>query len=84
MDAATLPKSSPAVPLLSPRSAKAEGQVIDALLFRRLLVSHRRLERADRRTDQLRGLRDLDTGELFLTDERRLFDKPVRRPAATS
>jgi len=42
--------------------------------FRQLLVSHRRMVRADRRADKLRGLQDLDTGEVFLIDERRLFD----------
>jgi hypothetical protein len=30
--------------------------------------------RVDQKTDRLRGLRDLDTGELFLTDERRLVE----------
>jgi len=48
------------------------AQTVDAAEFRRLLVSHRRLIRADRRADRLRGLKDLDTGELFLIDERRL------------
>jgi hypothetical protein len=48
------------------------GRLVDAAEFRRLLVSHRRLIRADRRADRLRGLQDLDTGELFLIDERRL------------
>ena len=50
------------------------GRVIDGSEFRALLVSHRHMVRADRRADKMRGLRDLDTGELFLTDERRLFD----------
>jgi hypothetical protein len=52
--------------------ADFEGQLVDAAEFRRLLVSHRRLVRADRRADRLRGLQDLDTGELFLIEERRL------------
>jgi hypothetical protein len=73
MDAAILSKTARPLPS-NPRSATTEEQVIDALLFRRLLVSHRRLVRADRRKEQMKGLRDLDTGELFLTDERRLFD----------
>jgi hypothetical protein len=30
--------------------------------------------RADRRADRLRGLQDVETGELFLTDERRLLE----------
>jgi len=50
------------------------GQVVTAAEFRDLLVSHRRMVRVDRRVDRLRGLQDLDTGEVFLTDERRLLD----------
>jgi len=50
------------------------GQMVSAIEFRNLLVSHRRMVRADRRTDRLRGLQDLDTGEVFLTDERRLLE----------
>jgi hypothetical protein len=58
------------------RSTKGrqEGRIIDAILFRKLLTSHRRMVRADRRQDLLRGLQDLDTGEVFLTDEQRLLD----------
>ncbi len=48
--------------------------VISAAAFRKLLVSHRRMVRVDRRDDRLRGLQDLDTGEVFLTDERRLVE----------
>jgi len=51
-----------------------ESRLIDAAQFRELLVSHRRLIRADRRSEALRGLEDLDTGEVFLTDERRLLN----------
>jgi hypothetical protein len=51
-----------------------DGRVVNALEFEGLLVSHRRMVRADRRIDKLRGLQDLDTGELFLTDERRLVE----------
>jgi hypothetical protein len=51
-----------------------ESRLIDAAQFRELLVSHRRLVRADRRSEALRGLEDLDTGEVFLTDERRLLN----------
>jgi hypothetical protein len=50
------------------------GRVINAAEFRQLLVSHRRMVRVDRRAEKLRGLQDLDTGEVFLTDERRLFE----------
>lgn len=50
-----------------------QGRLVGAAEFRALMVSHRRMERADRRDQFLRGLRDLDTGELFLIDERRLL-----------
>jgi len=50
------------------------GRLISPADFRRLLISHRRMVRVDQRTDCLKGLRDLDTGEVFLTDERRLLD----------
>ena len=52
----------------------AGSQLVPAAEFRKLLVSHRRMVRVDRREQQLRGLQDLDTGEVFLTDERRLLD----------
>ena len=51
-----------------------DEQMITPAEFRQLLVSHRRMVRADRRAEKLRGLQDLDTGEVFLIDERRLFD----------
>jgi len=72
MDAATLPRT--AFSQSSCAVADPLSQVIDAPAFRALLVSHRRMVRADRKADKMRGLRDLDTGEVFLTDERRLFD----------
>jgi hypothetical protein len=72
MDAAILPttafyRTDRAMPGVMPR-------MINAVEFRKLLVSHRRMVRADRREDKLRGLQDLDTGEIFLTDERRLLE----------
>ena len=48
-------------------------QVISAAEFRDLIVSHRRMVRLDLRGERLKGLRDLDTGEIFVTDERRLL-----------
>jgi len=48
-------------------------QLVSAAEFRDLLVSHRRMVRFDLRSERLKGLRDLDTGEIFLTDERRLM-----------
>ena len=50
------------------------GQLVDSAEFRRLLVSHRRMVRVDRRAERLRGLQDLDTGEVFLIDEHRLLE----------
>jgi hypothetical protein len=55
-------------------SEMKSGRVVPAAEFRRLLVSHRRMVRVDRRDQRLRGLQDLDTGEVFLTDERRLLE----------
>jgi hypothetical protein len=72
MDAALLQdaRDSHATCVLSP----ASSNVISAAEFRKLLVSHRRMVRVDRREEKLRGLQDLDTGEVFLTDERRLIE----------
>lgn len=47
---------------------------IDPAEFRTLMVSHRRMERAKNVREGYRALRDLDTGELFLVDERRLLE----------
>ena len=72
MDAAMFQDSQSS---LLPRGiAGVAGRVINAAEFRELLVSHRRMVRADRRGEKLRGLQDLDTGEVFLTDEHRLFE----------
>lgn len=59
-----------------PPSNMLPSQVVSASQYRDLLVSHRRMERVVLPAERLRGLRDLDTGEVFLTDERRLFDNP--------
>ena len=71
MDAARFPVA----PIAAPPTASSlkASRIVDAAHFRQLLVSHRRMVRADRRGEALRGLQDLDTGEVFLTDERRLF-----------
>lgn len=47
---------------------------IDPAEFRTLMVSHRRMERAADARPGYRALRDLDSGELFLVDERRLLE----------
>lgn len=67
------------------REGKAEGKTplesaleacyVDAAEFRKLIVSSRRMERADKLAPRMRGLRDLDTGELFLTEERWLMER---------
>ena len=54
------------------------SQLVSAAEFRQLLVSHRRLIRVDRRDEKMRGLKDVDTGELFFTDEHRLLESPRR------
>lgn len=71
MDAAFLLGSDSSQALLADMSPE---KIVNAAEFRRLLVSHRRMVRVDRREDRLRGLHDLDTGEIFLTDERRLLE----------
>lgn len=48
--------------------------LIDPTHFHELMVSHRRMVREDDVSHRQRGLRDLDTGELFVVDERRLLD----------
>jgi hypothetical protein len=50
------------------------GRLVNAAEFQQLIVSNRRMERFVSGQVRLRGLRDLDTGEVFLTDERRLFE----------
>ena len=60
--------------LLPHASETRASRIVDAAHFRQLLVSHRRMIRADRRSEAMRGLEDLDTGEVFLTDESRLLN----------
>jgi hypothetical protein len=50
------------------------GTLVSPGEFHNLIVSHRRMVRADQRVNRLRGLQDLDTGEVFLIEERRLLD----------
>jgi hypothetical protein len=57
-----------------PSVISQDARFVDAAEFRRLMVSTRRMERADKLAPKMRGLRDLETGELFLIDERRLLD----------
>jgi hypothetical protein len=45
------------------------GGIVSPLEFLKLLVSHRRMVRIDRRAELLRGLQDLDSGEVFYTHE---------------
>lgn len=65
---------APVTDLLSHDSSALPAHYVDAAEFRRLIVSNRRMERADKSVPKMRGLRDLETGELFLTDERWLMD----------
>jgi hypothetical protein len=73
MDAAMLQEATRFRPGLT-MTGLDSSRLIPAAEFRRLLVSHRRMVRVDRRDQRLRGLQDLDTGEVFLTDERRLLE----------
>ena len=72
MDAAILHESSPSRTGLA-MSDVAE-RVISPAEFQRLLVSHRRMIRIDRRAERMRGLQDVETGEVFLIEERRLLE----------
>jgi len=54
--------------------AETSGRLVDPAFYGDLLISHRRMERIVYPERLLRGLRDLDTGEVFLIEERRLFD----------
>jgi hypothetical protein len=67
--------------LMDSRDDRAAGAVtedviryIDPAEFRTLMVSHRRMERVSDIRPGFRALRDLDSGELFLVDERRLVE----------
>ena len=74
MDAAVLhPErlSSLAHPMCVPTAER----FVDSDEFHRLLVSHRRMVRVDRREDQIKGLQDVETGEVFLIDEQRLHGR---------
>lgn len=74
MDVAAGVLASRTVPFDSASLESRGSRLVNADEFRDLLVSHRRMVRFDRSDDRLRGLRDLDTGEVFLVEERRLFD----------
>jgi hypothetical protein len=53
---------------------QSPSRLVNATEFQELIVSNRRMERVACDEVRMRGLRDLDTGEVFLTDERRLFE----------
>lgn len=63
-------------PKATPQTDASEDVIryIDPAEFRILMVSHRRMERAKNIREGYRALRDLDSGELFLVDERRLLE----------
>jgi hypothetical protein len=69
-----LPGLTPVTELLSSVNSPLAPHYVDAAEFRRLIVSTRRMERADKSVPKMRGLRDLETGELYLTDERWLME----------
>ena len=53
----------------------AAFQVVEPAEFSMLMVSHRRMVRADRAADRVKGLRDLDTGEVFFVEECQLLQR---------
>ena len=59
---------------LSPAAASRQ---VSAAEFKQLMVSHRRMERLACSESRMRALRDLDSGEVFLTDARRLLEARV-------
>lgn len=65
---------TPVAEYISSDHSTLAAHYVDAAEFRRLIVSTRRMERADKSVPKMRGLRDLETGELYLTDERWLMD----------
>lgn len=58
--------------------AEPQRRIVPASEFRELIVSHRRLVRADEPAEGLRGLRDLDSGEWFLTEARKLHESRAK------
>jgi hypothetical protein len=58
---------------LDTMTQESPSRLVNATEFQNLMVSHRRMERVPCTEAKMRGLRDLDTGEIFLTDERRLL-----------
>jgi hypothetical protein len=60
---------------LQPEQSSRVDQIeIDAIGYRDLLMSRRRLVRVDRYGEDVRRLYDLDSGETFYIDERRISD----------
>ena len=55
-------------------AAERAAKVVAPGEFHTLIVSHRRMVRADQAAARLKGLRDLDTGELFVVHESHLLD----------
>lgn len=72
MRTSQLTRFSPSTP--ATMIAETPGRLVDPAFYGNLLISHRRMERLVYPERRLRGLRDLDTGEVFLIEERRLFD----------
>ncbi len=70
----TLEGRTPLSNFFSSDNSTLGAHYVDAAEFRRLIVSTRRMERADKSVPKMRGLRDLETGELYLTDERWLME----------
>ena len=63
---------------VTPRANGAKtpvGKHVGVAEFRKLAVSHRRMDRVDLPNAGLKGLRDVETGETFYTDAHRLAAK---------
>jgi hypothetical protein len=57
-----------------PTTPAGTSRLVSAAEFKHLMLSHRRMERLACGESRMRGLRDLDSGEVFLTDARRLLE----------
>lgn len=70
----TVAPSLPELPSTGTLQVDDLRRVVPAAEYKELIVSHRRLVRADEPALGLRGVKDLDSGEWFLTDERKLHE----------
>ena len=55
-----------------------EARHVGPAEFQALMISHRRMERITDLDIRYKGLRDLETGEVFVVERRRLMEKNIR------